>query len=141
MEYWRGIIADESKLVINRDEMTSIVLFIIAKTEIPDLTSQLKLISEFSSYEIQQGKEAISNAFISLKSPVDWISSIDGMKLVDRSYLLRATIEMRDYEVRYDNISIRDGSDKYDPFSIGNNYTLKNTYIGGTSRMFESNSS
>ena len=52
MEYWQDIITDDSKLMVNRDEHTSIMLFILAKTEIPDLFSQMQLITEFASYEI-----------------------------------------------------------------------------------------
>ena len=51
-EFWSGVITDESKLVLTRDELTSIMLFILVKAEIPDLYTQLKLITEFTSQDI-----------------------------------------------------------------------------------------
>jgi hypothetical protein len=35
--------------VISRDEMTSIMLFIMFKAEVPDMCTQLKLMNEFTS--------------------------------------------------------------------------------------------
>ena len=51
-EYWADVITDYSKLVITRDELTSIFLFLICKAEVPDLYTQLKLMSEFTSADI-----------------------------------------------------------------------------------------
>eukprot|EP00347_Sterkiella_histriomuscorum_P017609 403348685 len=132
-EYWDGIITDKNKILVNRDEATSIMLFIIAKTEIPDLTSQIKLIQEFTSYEIQSGNDGqpITKAYIMLTQPIYWISSIDGSKLQDKSYLLRATMQIQEQSIRYDKITLQDKNDKYDPFSVGGSYTLRNSYIGG----------
>lgn len=53
-DFWQGVITDPSKLILNRDELTSIMIFVIVKAEIPDLYSQLKLISEFTSADIQE---------------------------------------------------------------------------------------
>lgn len=52
LEFWDDLISDRSKLTLNRDELTSIMLFIIARAEIPDLMSQWRLITEFTSEDI-----------------------------------------------------------------------------------------
>lgn len=51
-DFWEDIISDPNKITLNRDELTSIMLFIIARAEIPDLLSQLRLITEFTSEDI-----------------------------------------------------------------------------------------
>jgi len=51
-DFWSDLINDNSKICLNRDELTSIMLFIIARAEIPDLMSQLRLITEFISEDI-----------------------------------------------------------------------------------------
>ncbi|CDW88022.1 UNKNOWN [Stylonychia lemnae] len=132
-DYWKDIITDKKKILINRDELTSIMLFLIAKTEIPDLTSQLKLIQEFTSQEIQNGSDhsIISAAYLMFSSPILWFSSIDGNKLLDRTYLLRATMQMTEQYSRFDKISFDDMNDRYDPFSVANSYTLRNSYLTG----------
>ncbi len=38
-EFWGDVITDRSKLVLTRDEMTSILLFLICKSEVPDLNT------------------------------------------------------------------------------------------------------
>jgi hypothetical protein len=38
-EFWLDLINDSSKIMLNRDELTSIMLFIIARAEVPDLMS------------------------------------------------------------------------------------------------------
>ena len=52
LEFWDDLILDRSKLTLNRDELISIMLFIIARAEIPDLMSQWRLITEFTSEDI-----------------------------------------------------------------------------------------
>lgn len=37
--FWDDLITDQSKITLNRDELTSIMLFIIARAEVPDLMS------------------------------------------------------------------------------------------------------
>ena len=51
-DFWEDLINDKTKICLNRDELTSIMLFIIARAEIPDLMSQLKLMTEFISEDI-----------------------------------------------------------------------------------------
>jgi hypothetical protein len=51
-EFWLDLINDSSKIMLNRDELTSIMLFIIARAEVPDLMSQLRLLTEFTSEDI-----------------------------------------------------------------------------------------
>lgn len=51
-EFWGDLITDNSKLVLSRDEMTSILLFLICKSEVPDLNTQVKLMLEFTSSDI-----------------------------------------------------------------------------------------
>lgn len=38
-EFWSDLLTDYSKITLNRDELTSIMLFIIARAEVPDLMS------------------------------------------------------------------------------------------------------
>lgn len=56
-EYWENILQDKSRIYLAADDMTALMVFLIVKAEIPDLSSQLKLISEFTSSEIQNGRD------------------------------------------------------------------------------------
>jgi Vacuolar sorting protein 9 (VPS9) domain len=51
-EFWSGVITDPSKLVLTRDELTSILLFLLCKAEVPDLYTQMRLTNEFTSPDI-----------------------------------------------------------------------------------------
>ncbi len=51
-DYWENILQDKSRIILTADDMTSLMVFFIVKSEIPDLSSQLKLITEFTSAEI-----------------------------------------------------------------------------------------
>lgn len=82
-EFWSGIITDPSKLVLTRDELTSIMIFIICKSEVPDLFSQLRLTNEFTSPDIQQSSRAfpISDTYMLLYTTIDWFSCLDPAKI------------------------------------------------------------
>lgn len=56
-EYWENILQDKSRIYLTADDMTALMVFLIVKAEIPDLSSQLKLITEFTSSEIQNGRD------------------------------------------------------------------------------------
>lgn len=66
LEFWGGILTDQSKLVLTRDELTSIFLFMIVKAEIPDLYTQFKIMAEFTSSDIQESAKGypISETFM-----------------------------------------------------------------------------
>jgi len=51
-EFWRGIDVPSDKLVLDADQMLSIMTYSIARSNIPDLPCHLKLIQEFTSTEI-----------------------------------------------------------------------------------------
>ena len=38
-DFWEDLITEPTKITLNRDELTSIMLFIIARAEVPDLMS------------------------------------------------------------------------------------------------------
>jgi hypothetical protein len=84
--------------MLNRDELTSIMLFIIAKSEIPDLMSQLRLMTEFISDDIQDASKGyqISHTFSLFFTTISWISQLDQKKLCEdmRSYLVKANVEI-----------------------------------------------
>ena len=129
-EFWADLITDSSKLTLNRDELTSIMLFIIARAEIADLMSQLRLMTEFTSEDIQDAGQGyqVSEAFSLIFSTVSWMSQLDAVKLQEgettKSYLQKANVEILRSEemvqrVRYDRIKVgrEGGSDRwYDPF-------------------------
>ncbi|CDW85155.1 UNKNOWN [Stylonychia lemnae] len=132
-EYWKDTIKDEQKLAINRDEYTSIMLFIIVKAQVPDLITQLKFIKEFTSEDIQDHEQnfQICDTFVKFTSPINWICSLEASKLQDKSYLLQANVQIKEEEaVRYDRIRFQDEGDKYDPFSVGGGSILEvNSYL------------
>jgi len=53
-EFWEDLITDKTKITLNRDELTSIMLFIISRAEVEDLMSQVRLMTEFISQDIQE---------------------------------------------------------------------------------------
>jgi hypothetical protein len=77
------VITDRTKLILNRDELTSIMIFLIVKAEIPDLCTQLKLITEFTSSDIQEASKGfpISDTFMLITTTVSWLSSLEFDKL------------------------------------------------------------
>ena len=82
-EFWSDILTDFSKVTLNRDELTSIMLFIIARAEVPDLMSQLRLMTEFTSDEIQDSSMGyrVSKAFSLLFCTVAWMSQLECKRL------------------------------------------------------------
>jgi len=87
------VIEDPSKLVLTRDELTSILLFLVCKAEVPDLNTQLRLMTEFTSTDVQESSKGypISDTFMLLFTTVQWISGIEQEKISqDRRYLLNA---------------------------------------------------
>jgi hypothetical protein len=104
------------------------MLFIIARAEIPDLMSQLRLMTEFISEDIQQSTQGyqISDTFSLIFTTIQWISLLDQRKLTDdmRTYLSKANVEINKTEffvnIRYDRIRIgkEGGGDRYDPFNM-----------------------
>lgn len=126
-------------MILNRDELTSIMIFVIVKAEIPDLFSQLKLISEFTSTDIQEATKGypLSEIYMLIQTTVQWLSSVDIQKLqADRSYLLNAKIEMRDDGfTRYDRIRFSEVGDRFDPFQVTVQHHAKNSYIGDNSYL------
>jgi hypothetical protein len=49
------------------------------------------------------------------------------------AYLLNANEEIKDnMQTRYDKIRLSDQNDKFDPFSIANNFSVRNSYLGGS---------
>jgi hypothetical protein len=129
------------------------MLFIIARAEIPDLMSQLRLMTEFISEDIQEASQGyqISDTFSLFFTTVQWISQLDSKKLSEdmRSYLGKANVEINNGEfmlnVRYDRIKIgKDGgSDRYDPFNLlqpkeRREGSVCNSYIDGTQHRMSS---
>ena len=55
------------------------MLFIIARAEIPDLMSQMKLMTEFLSEDIQDSTQgyAVSDTFSLFYTTISWISMLD----------------------------------------------------------------
>ena len=53
-DFWEELITETSKITLNRDELTSIMLFIIARGEVEDIMSQVRLMQEFISEDIQE---------------------------------------------------------------------------------------
>jgi Vacuolar sorting protein 9 (VPS9) domain len=140
-EFWAGAITDASKLVLTRDELTSILLFILVKAEIPDLYTQLKLITEFTSPDIQDASHAyaISDTYMLLFTTVSWLSSlpIDTLQAQGMQYLQQAKVQMREEGedfTRYDRIRFSEVGDRFDPFSMAHQ-NPKNSYIGGESYL------
>lgn len=66
-----------------------------------------------------------------LFSTIKWISSLEANQLYDKSYLLKANVEIKEDEVvRYDRIKFQEGNDHYDPFSVdGGSFLEANSYI------------
>lgn len=98
-EFWGDVITDNSKLVLSRDEMTSILLFLICKSEVPDLNTQVKLMLEFTSSDIQEASKGypLSDTFMLITTTIQWISSLDPEKISeDRSYLVNAQVQMKE---------------------------------------------
>lgn len=140
-EFWTGVITDPSKLVLTRDELTSILLFLLCKAEVPDLYTQMRLTNEFTSPDIQEANRAypISELYMLLYTTVHWISSLDPQKISeDKTYLLRAQVEMREEDfTRYDRIRFSEvGGDRFDPFSVDRGNNVKNSYIVGDRDIF-----
>lgn len=122
------------------------MLFIIARAEVPDLMSQMRLILEFTSEEIQDSSQGymISEIFSLFFSTVSWMSQLDQKELSKdtRAYLIKANVEILRAEellmkVRYDRIRIgREGSDRYNPFLLVDRRddlraSVRNSYIDG----------
>ena len=97
-EFWSDLITDPAKITLNRDELTSVMLFIIARAEVPDMISQLRLMTEFTSEDIQDSSKGyhISEMFSLFFSTVAWMSQLDEIKLNEnaRSYLVNANVEI-----------------------------------------------
>ncbi len=105
------------------------MLFIIARAEIPDLMSQLRLMTEFISMDIQESTQgyAVSETFSLFFTTVQWIHQLDNKKLSEnrRTYLGQANVEIMNGDflmnIRYDRIKIgkgTSGGDNYDPFEL-----------------------
>ena len=73
------MINDQSKLVLTRDELTSILLFLVCKAEVPDLNTQMRIITEFTSTDIQESSRGfpLSDTFMLLYTTVQWISALE----------------------------------------------------------------
>ena len=84
-------------LLLNKDDMVSIVLFLLVKAEIPDLISQLKLIQEFTSTDLQDSVEyTISNTFTMFYTTIWWLSALNpSMLSKDKTYLLKANVQIK----------------------------------------------
>ena len=59
--------------------MTSILLFLICKSEVPDLNTQVKLMLEFTSSDIQEASKGypLSDTFMLITTTIQWISSLE----------------------------------------------------------------
>jgi hypothetical protein len=55
-EFWRGIDVPAEKLILDADQMLSIMTYSLSQSNLHDLSSHLKLIQEFTSTELQNGK-------------------------------------------------------------------------------------
>lgn len=82
-EFWADLLTDYSKVTLNRDELTSIMLFIISRAEVPDLMSQLRLMTEFTSDEVQDSSMGyrVSKAFSLIFCTVAWMSQLECKRL------------------------------------------------------------
>jgi len=150
-DFWGDLITEPTKITLNRDELTSIMLFIIARAEVPDLMSQLRLLTEFTSEEIQDASAGfqVSEAFTLIYSTVSWMSQLDAQKLKEdaRAYLLKANVDILHQEelmnrVRYDRIVVgkTDGNDRwYDPFQLNPSRARRgsvcNSYLDNESKL------
>lgn len=75
------------------------MLFIISRAEVEDLMSQVRLMTEFISQDIQEASQGylISDTFSLFYTTVQWISQLDNKKLTAperRSYLVKANVEI-----------------------------------------------
>ena len=89
--------------------------------------------NEFTSQGIQDQIFHISNTFTLIITTVQWISSLEREKLIDKAYLLEAIVEIRNEQesIRYDRIRFSCSSDKFDPFSVDNSQA-GNSYLDGS---------
>jgi hypothetical protein len=55
-EFWRGIEIPADKLVLDADQMLSIMTYAISQSAMADLSCHLRLIQEFTSTDLQSSK-------------------------------------------------------------------------------------
>mmetsp|Transcript_40249 Transcript_40249/g.38719 ORF Transcript_40249/g.38719 Transcript_40249/m.38719 type:complete len:183 (+) Transcript_40249:346-894(+) len=71
-EFWRGLLepnTKQKKLVLDADQMVSILTYAIIQTKEIDFPAQIKLTEEFTSEEVQNSK--IGQALFTLKAATD----------------------------------------------------------------------
>ena len=74
---------------LEKGDLLSILIYCLVKANIPDLRSQMTLITEFTSGFIQDGHSRISATFSDLENSIEFIESLDSvlLQLQGRSYL------------------------------------------------------
>ena len=68
-EFWRGLDVPSDSLVLDADQMLSIMTYSISKSSMTDLHCHIKLIEEFTSTEIQNGK--VGQALFTLRAAAE----------------------------------------------------------------------
>lgn len=112
----------------------------MCKAEVPDLNTQMRILSEFTSTDVQESSRGfpISDTFMLLTTTVQWISGIEKDRISeDKKYLLNAQIEMKEESyARYDRIRFSEIGDRFDPFNMHGNMGVRNSYISVGARSF-----
>jgi len=74
-DFWQGIPLDSTLLTLDADQITSIWTYVILKSNVSDLLGQLRLLEEFTSSEVQNGKQG--HAFFALKAAAEYLAASD----------------------------------------------------------------
>jgi len=84
---------NREKLDLNNDSFISIFTYVIAKSGVEDLASQMRLIREFTSDYVRNISK-MGNTLLTVESALKRISALDGSRLNDRNYLANAIVEL-----------------------------------------------
>ncbi|CDW91387.1 UNKNOWN [Stylonychia lemnae] len=112
-EFWKGLNLNQDNLMIDADQLVSIVTYSIIKSQMKDLPGQLKLIEEFTSVQVQNSK--FGQALFTVKAATENIAhGILVRRMSSMTKLMR---------------SITRGSNNNNDDNKGQqSYTIKNTF-------------
>ena len=55
-DFWKGLDVDSNKLMLDADQLLSIMIYTVIKCKLCELPAHIKLVEEFTSSEVQNSK-------------------------------------------------------------------------------------